>query len=131
MFREIFLQLLNESVHDNTPNNRDSIGNPIGKRRREGSLKPHKRHQGIGPGIGAKNQQLVPDDWKTDATKHPAVEELRNKPSGMKVLHKLDVKQIMDLYKLKNLSPDKPRQLSNCGIVIGYNPQLGKYTLTK
>lgn len=131
MFKQVFMQLLEDVFSDEKYNRKDSQGHYYGVRRRRGDTGPHNRKQSIGPSIGAKNQQQVPDHWKADASLHPAVEQLRNKPSGHKVLHKLDVKKIMDLYKIKNLTPEKPRQLSNCGIFLAYNHQLGKYTLVK
>lgn len=111
MFDKVFIQLLEKDMFN----------------------RPDKREQSDrqGPTIGAKNQQVVPDVRKADATEHPKVEMLREKPHGQIVLHKLDVNQITDMYGINNLSTDMPRQLGNSGITIQYNPQLNKYTLVK
>lgn len=131
MFKQVFMQLLESDFSGEKYNKTDSQGHYYGVRRQRGELQPHNRKQSIGPSIGAKNQQQVPDHWKADPALNSKVENLRNRPSGEVVLHKLDASNIADMYGIKNLSPDKPRQLGNSGIMMAFDHRLGKYKLVK
>lgn len=136
MFESTFRQILEFSLTDKSYNKKDVHGNYFGIGRQEG--KPdHRRQQGIGPSIGAKNQQLVPDHWKTDPTDHPKVEAIRNKPPSVNKqklyspLNELELQKICDTYGIKNLSPEESKELGTTGVILAYNNRFNKYCLYK
>jgi hypothetical protein len=59
------------------------------------------------------------------------IEMIRNGSSNMQILSDLDVKHILKNYPITELPRDKPKSLSNTGMVVVWNPVKGKYILTK
>lgn len=135
MFSKAFRKLFEASaIETSNYDKKDSLGHYMGVRRQRGELGPTNRKQGIGPSIGAKNQSMVPDYWKADANANEKVERMKNHPgatSGRMLLNKLDVQDICDTYKIKNLSPEEPRECGTTGIVIRYDQGVQRYCLTK
>ena len=93
--------------------------------------KPTTRQQRGFIGLGAKTQKLVPDVHRPDPELHPKVELLRNKPFGKQILNDKDLKEIMDLYNIKNISPEEPRELGTTKITLYYDGPLQRYCLKK
>lgn len=94
-------------------------------------IKHRQQSDRQGPMLGSLSQQMVPDYVKVDPSLHPKVENLRSKPNGKIVLNDNDVKQITDVYNIKNLSPNEPRECGTTGISIVFNNMTGKYQLEK
>lgn len=98
-----------------------------------GLTKPKHRQQSDrqGPTLTAKSQSIVPDYLKVPTDSHPKIEILRNKKSGKILLNDLEVRNISELYNIKNLSPDEPRECGTTGIVIQFDNMTGRYKLVK
>ena len=93
--------------------------------------RPTTRQQRGFIGLGAKTQKLVPDVHRPDGTLHHKVELLRDKPFGKQILNDKDLKDIMQLYNIKNVSPEEPRELGTTKITLYYDGLLQKYCLKK
>lgn len=96
-----------------------------------GEHTPRHRRGIASPGISAKHQHSVPVYKQVDGSLNPKVERLRDQPFGEIVLNDVDVKDIVNRYNIKDLSADKPRQLSNTGMTIQFNNRLNSYVLVK
>lgn len=95
--------------------------------------KPTPRHRrGIAaPHIGAKSQHAVPDVHRIDASLNQKVELLRGKPFGKVMLNDVDLKDIMQKYNIRNVSPEEPRELGTTKITLHFDGPTQKYCLSK
>lgn len=95
--------------------------------------KTKHRHQGdrFSPTMGAKTPRAIPKYLEIDNTTHPKVEQLRNSPHGKIIINDMDLKKICELYNIKNLTVDEPRECGTTGIMIMFDNRLGKYKLVK
>ena len=98
-----------------------------------GEDKVKHRHQGdrFSPTMGAKTPRAIPKYLEIDNTTHPKVEQLRNNPHGKIIINDNDVNKICELYNIKNLSADEPRECGTTGITIVFDSRLNKYKLVK
>lgn len=72
-----------------------------------------------------------PKSRQHDGTLHPKVERLREGSSTTEILTPQDVQYICKLYDITDLNESTPKQLSNTGIVIEFNPQINSYHLKR
>ena len=91
-------------------------------------------------GPGAMNQHQVADRYKgrytgEDEFKYSGelnnkIEMIRNGTSKLQVLSDLDCQHILKNYPIDELPRDKPKSLSNSGMVVNWDPLKGAYILT-
>ena len=76
-----------------------------------------------------KRQNLVPDMYKTDHSKHPAIEKLKKHPGSCAATPDL-LTYIRDTFKIV---PHKDRQqkLGKTGILLYYNPEMKGFMLKR
>ena len=96
--------------------------------------KPNWEDSRIGKGFTGMQrmrQNLVPDKDRAHPELNDKVEALRDAMHGKKVLNAKDLQYIVTTYKIRNLTPDSPREIGTTGITIGFDEGLGSYCLTK
>ena len=82
-------------------------------------------------GMTRQRQNLVPDKDKINPELVRKVEILRNSISGKQVLNGKDLKDILTIYKIKNLAPNHPRDLGTTGITVYFDDKLNSYCIGK
>ena len=73
----------------------------------------------------------IPKSRQHDASLHPKVEKMREGSSSMEILTPADVSNICQMYGVSDLDESHPKQLSNTGIIIMFNPQTKGYCLKR
>ena len=82
-------------------------------------------------GMTRDRQNLVPDKDRPNPDLVHKVEVLRNSMTGRQVLNAKDLQDILGMYNIKNLTPDRSRELGTTGIVIQFDDNLNTYCLNK
>lgn len=92
-------------------------------------------------GGDALNQHQVADRYKGRYTGdgeftysgelNDKIELIRSGTSAMQILSDIDCKHILKNYPIDELPRDKPKALSNTGMIITWDPIKSKYILTK
>lgn len=95
--------------------------------------KPTPRHRrGIAaPNIAAKSQHTVPVVHQIDASENIKVKQLKDKPFGKILLNDVDLQDIMQKYKIRNVSPEEPRELGTTKIKLQFDGPTQKYCISK
>lgn len=98
-------------------------------------------HRKEARGGDAMNQHQVADRYKGRYTGegeftysgelNNKIEAIRNGKSDIQILSDIDVKYILKNYPIEELPRDKPKSLSNTGMVVNWDPVKGAYILTK
>ena len=87
-----------------------------------------KRHEGLGATLPSQSR-FVPKAHRT-IHKNQKVEGLLRKTQGRVVLNTAEIKQIEDEFNLKYASTT-PKKLGNTGIILRFDPLIGKAVLEK
>lgn len=87
-----------------------------------------KRHEGLGETLPSQSR-FVPKAHRT-IHKNQKVESLLRKKTGKTVLNAAEISQIEDEFGLKYASTT-PKKLGNTGIIIRFDPLIGKPVLEK
>jgi hypothetical protein len=82
-------------------------------------------------GGGITRITSIPKSRQHDGSLHPKVEKMREGSSTIEILTPADVSNICQMYGVSDLDESHPKQLSNTGIVIMFNPQTKGYCLKK
>jgi hypothetical protein len=98
-------------------------------------------HRKAARGSGAANQHQVADrykgrytgegDFKFSGELNRKIEMIRNGTSDLQVLSDVDCDHILKNYPISELPRDKPKSLSNSGMVVNWDPVKSVYILTK
>ena len=92
-------------------------------------IKKGPRTQKWGTGQGRLHQNMVPAVHRVDNTKNHKIETLRGKDTGKFMLDNNDIKYIVAVYKISNLTPDikkdNPKFLGNSGIKVYFDDGMG------
>lgn len=96
-------------------------------------------HRKITKGLDAMNQHQVADRYKGRYTGegeftysgelNSKIESIRNGEANERVCSDADVQHILDNYPIDELPKDKPKRLSNAGIVVYWDPMKGVFML--
>ena len=97
-----------------------------------GSKPTPRQQRGIAaPNIAAKSQHAVPIVHQVDASENIKVKQLKDKPFGKMLLNDTDLQDIMQKYKIKNVSPEEPRELGTTKITLQFDGPTQKYCISK
>lgn len=115
-FKDFFRSTSSEDPSNKAPGRPD----PLNSRKQKGFT-----------GMTRMRQNLVPDKDQPNPELVNKVEVLRNAMTGKQVLNAKDLQDILSIYKIKNLTPDRPRELGTTGITIYFDDALNTYCLNK
>lgn len=98
-------------------------------------------HRRVDKHMGSKSQKMKADRYALRYTGegektysgelNNKIELIRNGTSDLQVLSDVDCDHILKNYPIDELPRDKPKKLSNSGMMVKYNPEIAKYILIK